>query len=169
MTNPIPGQLHLISPKPLTAYEFGPPTSSSSPLVLFIAGLNDTLCSVPYLPILSERLSQAGWRLAQVCLSSAGAGWGGANFFSSDLSDTRLRNVFGAIDCPLLIVLSGEDETYPEEVKAHLPALLERFRRAAEGRWSARSGIVQGAAHDLKDEEHAGEFAERVVGFLREV
>ncbi|BGP32783.1 hypothetical protein JCM10296v2_004567 [Rhodotorula toruloides] len=91
------------------------------------------------------------------------------DFFSSDLSDTRLTNVFGAVDCPLLIVLSGKDETYPEDVKAHFPALLERFRKAAEGRCSAASGIVQGAAHDLKDAQHAGEFADRMVGFLREV
>lgn len=91
------------------------------------------------------------------------------DFFSSDLSDTRLSNVFGAIDCPLLIVLSGEDETYPAEVKRNLPTLLERFRKAAEGRCSALSGIVEGAAHDLKDEQHAGEFADRVTGFLREV
>ncbi|BGO92106.1 hypothetical protein NBRC10512_000837 [Rhodotorula toruloides] len=163
MVDPIPGQLHLISPKPLTAFEFGPPTSSSTPLVLFVAGLNDTLCSVPYLPLLAKRLSRAGWRIAQVCLTSAGAGWGG------DLSDTRLSNVFGAIDCPLSIVLSGEDETYPTEVKSDLPTLLGRFRKAAAGRCSALSGIVEGAAHNLKDEQHAGEFADRVVGFLREV
>ncbi|BGP25304.1 hypothetical protein Rt10032_c04g1890 [Rhodotorula toruloides] len=297
---PLPGQLHIISPKPLTVFEFGPPASSPlSPLVLFVAGLNDTLGSVPYLPLLSQRLEQIGWRLVQVCLTSAGAGWGGTSvkqdaeelgdvvryfrergsakmvllghstgcqdaiayahlssrhpssippldaiilqapvsdrewpaiaslvsttqhllsretdldpdafvppswsqlfgtgagvtyrrwislalpapsdkvnlgesedFFSSDLSDARLANVFGAVECPLLIALSGADETYPYEVKANLPNLLQRFRRAAEDRWSGLSRIVEGAAHNLADEKHAGEFASAVVEFLRVV
>jgi pimeloyl-ACP methyl ester carboxylesterase len=308
----------LISPKPLTAFEFGPSSTSSTPVVLFIAGLNDTLGSVPYLPSLAERLDGLGWCLAQVCLTSAGAGWGGASveqdarelgevvryfrergwrkvvllghstgastwkiatqrdvmtlsssgcqdaiayahlrsrdsfqvppldaiilqapvsdrewpavanlvasnehvfageadldldafvpsawsnlfgtstgvtyrrwrslalpapsdqinlaesedFFSSDLSDARLANVFRAVDCPLLIVLSGEDETYPEGVKADLPTLLDRFRDAARDRCSVSSRIVEGASHNLADEKHAGEFADAVFEFLRGV
>ncbi|GAA6049746.1 hypothetical protein JCM3770_004438 [Rhodotorula araucariae] len=87
------------------------------------------------------------------------------DFFSSDLSDTRLRNVFAPVTCPLLVVLSGNDSSYPPHVKRALPALLERFRTAAPA-LSPQSTILEGAGHTLGAGTHADAFAERVVAFV---
>ncbi|BGP16935.1 hypothetical protein JCM10213v2_004943 [Rhodosporidiobolus nylandii] len=89
------------------------------------------------------------------------------DFFSSDLSDSRLANVFRPLQCPLLAVLSGEDSTYPSHVKAGLPALLERFQAAIPGGgkwWSDESGIINGAAHDCAG--HQDELVAKVVRFV---
>ena len=87
------------------------------------------------------------------------------DFFSSDLSDARLRNVFAPVKCPVLVVLSGNDPSYPPHVKADIPALLERFRQAAPT-LSPLSTIIDGASHTLRDPNHVGQFVERVVEFL---
>ncbi|BGP40763.1 hypothetical protein JCM10450v2_004764 [Rhodotorula kratochvilovae] len=87
------------------------------------------------------------------------------DFFSSDLSDTRLRNVFAPVTCPLLVVLSGNDSSYPPQVKSALPSLLERFRSAAPT-ISPQSTILNGAGHTLGDGVHADQFAERVSAFV---
>ncbi|TNY20691.1 hypothetical protein DMC30DRAFT_351933 [Rhodotorula diobovata] len=87
------------------------------------------------------------------------------DFFSSDLSDARLRNVFAPVKCPILVTISGNDSSYPPNVKANLPALLDRFRQAAPT-LSPLSTIIDGAPHTLDDGEHADEFVKRVVDFV---
>ncbi|GAA5844385.1 hypothetical protein JCM9279_006281 [Rhodotorula babjevae] len=89
------------------------------------------------------------------------------DFFSSDLSDARLRNVFAPVKCPLMIALGTEDASYPPHVKADLPALLERFKEAAPTLTS--SMIIDGATHTLGDGKHADEFVDEVVKFVGEL
>ncbi|GAA5971041.1 hypothetical protein JCM11641_004123 [Rhodosporidiobolus odoratus] len=90
------------------------------------------------------------------------------DFFSSDLSDARLENVFAPLSCPLLALLSGNDSSYPDSVKAKLPELLERFKRATPGgKWSPLSGIVEGASHDVSQEGSAEVLVQKVVDFVR--
>lgn len=90
------------------------------------------------------------------------------DFFSSDLSDARLRNVFGPVECPILFVLSGNDPSYSPQVRGDIPALLDRFRHAAPT-FSALSTIVEGASHTLRKPKHVEQFVERVVAFLETV
>ncbi|GAA5873425.1 hypothetical protein JCM3774_000781 [Rhodotorula dairenensis] len=75
------GTVHVVSTRPpLTAFEYASTArNAADPLVLFVAGLGDTLLSVPYLGQLAQALDQAGWRCAQALLSSSGAGWGTAS------------------------------------------------------------------------------------------
>jgi pimeloyl-ACP methyl ester carboxylesterase len=90
------------------------------------------------------------------------------DFFSSDLSDHRLENVFEPLECPILVLLSGEDTTYPKAVKEKLPELLGRFEQAVgDERWSPLSGILKGAGHNVEEDEPAKVLVEKVVAFVR--
>lgn len=76
------GTVHVVSAHPpLTAFEFASSSArnAADPLLLFIAGLGDTLLSVPYLGGLAQAVDKVGWRCAQALLSSFGAGWGTAS------------------------------------------------------------------------------------------
>ncbi|GAA5972744.1 hypothetical protein JCM8115_002265 [Rhodotorula mucilaginosa] len=75
------GTVHVVSAHPpLTAFEFAssPARNAADPLLLFVAGLGDTLLSVPYLGQLAQAVDKLGWRCAQALLTSSGAGWGTA-------------------------------------------------------------------------------------------
>ncbi|GAA5854015.1 hypothetical protein JCM8547_008194 [Rhodosporidiobolus lusitaniae] len=92
------------------------------------------------------------------------------DFFSSDLSDQRLRNVFAPVTSPLLVFLSSNDISYPQHVKEKLPALLERFKSATnDGIFSPVSGILDGAGHDVEQEEPQKEMIEKVVKFVQQL
>ncbi|GAA5919973.1 hypothetical protein JCM1841_004405 [Sporobolomyces salmonicolor] len=89
------------------------------------------------------------------------------DFFSSDLSDTRLANVFEPVSCPLLVLLSGDDDSYPSHVKEQLPALFGRFQKAVDKQWWSReSAILEGANHNIAQVEQAKELAERMCRFV---
>lgn len=73
--DPTLGLLHLYNPHDrLTAFESGHIGSTCT--LLFIGGLGDGFCSVPYLNQLSSSLSQIGWSLTQILLSSSYTGFG---------------------------------------------------------------------------------------------
>ncbi|KDQ16236.1 hypothetical protein BOTBODRAFT_30956 [Botryobasidium botryosum FD-172 SS1] len=66
----IPGALSLYSEEPkLTLFESGDLSANS--VVIYTGGLTDGYMSVPYLHLLSEKLGEMGWSLAQVTLSSS--------------------------------------------------------------------------------------------------
>ncbi|KAH9813374.1 hypothetical protein DFH28DRAFT_975735 [Melampsora americana] len=72
---PTLGLLHLYNPHDrLTAFESGDIESPST--LIFIGGLGDGLCAVPYLVELSNSLNSIGWSLTQVLLSSSYTGFG---------------------------------------------------------------------------------------------
>lgn len=58
----------------LTAFEFG--ESSSSRVLVCIAGLTDGLLSMRYLPRLARNVGPEGWRVIQPLLQSSYSGWG---------------------------------------------------------------------------------------------
>ncbi|ORY63812.1 hypothetical protein BCR35DRAFT_355022 [Leucosporidium creatinivorum] len=75
----VAGTLHTYSVEPdLTAFEHSTSSPSTS-IVLLIPGLNGSLPAVGYATPLAQALDKEGWGLAEVLLSSAGAGWGGGS------------------------------------------------------------------------------------------
>ncbi|KAL2847085.1 hypothetical protein BJX68DRAFT_240202 [Aspergillus pseudodeflectus] len=78
------------------------------------------------------------------------------DLFSSDLTDDRLRDTFGAIHgrgvlrSKLLVLYSGQDETVPPWVdKVHLLRRWQRATDAERGYWHDQSGIIPGATHTM--------------------
>ncbi|GAA5826552.1 hypothetical protein JCM11251_002424 [Rhodosporidiobolus azoricus] len=89
------------------------------------------------------------------------------DFFSSDLSDARLSSAFGAVTCPLLVFIGGND-AYPPHVKEKLPELLGRYERATGAKnWSPLSKIIEGASHNIAEEAQAREMADAVGQFVK--
>ena len=103
------------------------------------------------------------------------------DFFSSDLSEERLRGTFGKIGTtgvPICFAFSGADEHVPGFVdKEELVAKWERIIREGEGVVDEASGVVRGARHNLAkspDERSSGDggvqdLLTRVVGFAQRV
>ena len=99
---------------------------------------------------------------------------GDDDYFSSDLSDERLRSTFGAFPShtPLLILCSGADEHVPKSVDAQ--ALVKRWSdvvQASNGTLSRASGIVPGAHHNLDQDgdDVVQELVKRVLVLVDEV
>lgn len=81
-TGPYPGTLHHYAPR-LIAFEHQPKnentsgagtTESPANFVLFLGGLGDALMTVRYPSVLAKQL-RSSWSVAEVQLSSSGAGW----------------------------------------------------------------------------------------------
>ncbi|GLI73284.1 hypothetical protein PoHVEF18_001499 [Penicillium ochrochloron] len=98
------------------------------------------------------------------------------DLFSSDLSDKRLEETFGAIgsrailQSKLCVLYSGSDEYCPSWVNKE--ALIGRWKQATEAggaKWDAEtSGIVPGASHNVQDEGQQ-DLIDRVVRFLKSI
>ncbi|KAL2837122.1 hypothetical protein BJY01DRAFT_221311 [Aspergillus pseudoustus] len=78
------------------------------------------------------------------------------DLFSSDLTDDRLRQTFGAIHgrgvlrSKLLVLYSGRDETVPPSVdKVHLLRRWQRATDADQAHWHEQSGVIPGASHTI--------------------
>lgn len=100
---------------------------------------------------------------------------GDDDYFSSDLSDEKLKTTFGAIkkESPLLILYSGADENAPPSVD--LKSLIEKwmgFVTRGGGLVDAEyGGVVQGASHNLDsdDDNVLYDLCKRVCGFLSKI
>lgn len=97
------------------------------------------------------------------------------DLFSSDLSDKRHRDTFGAVgsrgilQSKLLVLYSGSDEWCPAWVDKE--KLMQRWKEALEAggaAWAEQSGIIQGASHNVRDEGQK-DLAERVLGYLQNI
>lgn len=64
---------------------------ASAQVVVFVAGLTNTLLSVPYVAPLSEALEREGWGLCQLLTSSSGYG------FAHGSLDRDVREISGAL------------------------------------------------------------------------
>jgi hypothetical protein len=92
-------------------------------------------------------------------------GRGDEDFFSSDLGDDRLKEIFGRVDKPILFLPCEKDELVPPSVDR--PALLDRWIEACpSGLASSLSVFVPGANHVVSDPGAWEYIAEKVVGFL---
>ncbi|KAK4459004.1 hypothetical protein QBC42DRAFT_275406 [Cladorrhinum samala] len=110
-----------------------------------------------------------GWRGSPVTayrwLSLAAKG-GHDDYFSSDLSDDKLENIWGRLRQPVLILPSGKDEWVPELIDVEV--MVERWKRfCPEGIASELSGLIPGANHRVEGAEEGERWlVDRVVKFL---
>ncbi|KAJ5104065.1 hypothetical protein N7532_004594 [Penicillium argentinense] len=73
------GVLHEYAPR-LVAFEFAPPSSVNKPnSLIFVGGLTDGFCTVPYVSKLAEALEPTEWSLFSILLSSSYNGFGVAS------------------------------------------------------------------------------------------
>jgi hypothetical protein len=101
------------------------------------------------------------------------------DLFSSDLGENTLKQTFGAVGSSdrlrgtLLVLLSGEDDAYPESVDP--VALLEKWQRASNHGhqnmvWNQEfSGVIAHASHDLGEDDQEPprkELTKRITGYL---
>ncbi|KAA8646158.1 hypothetical protein EYZ11_001553 [Aspergillus tanneri] len=98
------------------------------------------------------------------------------DLFSSDLTDQRLRETFGAVAergllrSKLMVLYSGSDEFAAGWVDKE--ALLQRWKLATNAngkeKWDENSAVVPGASHTVKDEGQTDLIA-RVLRYLSSV
>ncbi|KAJ5386384.1 hypothetical protein N7509_008925 [Penicillium cosmopolitanum] len=97
------------------------------------------------------------------------------DLFSSDLSDKRHQETFGAVgsrgilQSKLLALYSGSDEWCPAWVDKE--KLMQRWKQALEAggaSWAEQSGIVPGASHNVRDEGQR-DLIDRVLGYLESI
>lgn len=101
------------------------------------------------------------------------------DLFSSDLSDEVLRNTFGAVGRSgllvakglskpaLLVLLSEQDECTPDALDKE--RLINRWKSALEEggvSMAVSSGVVQGASHNVKQEQGQFDLLRRVARYL---
>ncbi|KAL2868295.1 uncharacterized protein BJX67DRAFT_53127 [Aspergillus lucknowensis] len=71
-----PGTLHNYAPH-LVTFEFSLPNIATKPhSLLFVGGLTDGLCTVPYVHEIAKALERTEWSIFQLLLSSSYGGWG---------------------------------------------------------------------------------------------
>ncbi|KAF2156313.1 putative siderophore biosynthesis lipase/esterase [Myriangium duriaei CBS 260.36] len=102
------------------------------------------------------------------------------DLFSSDLSDEQLAKTFGTIQQQgllrnkLMVLISGNDQSYPKWVKKE--DLLVRWQRATDANGAAKvwdekhSGIIPNASHALSNDDQAEPrqwLCKRVLGYLQ--
>ena len=91
---------------------------------------------------------------------------GDDDYFSSDLPDQKVAEVWGRIQKPVLVVPSEKDEHVPENID--FEKLLTRWKGFCRpGVFSELSGIIPGASHRVKGAESQDWLADRVVKFLQ--
>lgn len=73
---------------------------------------------------------------------------GDDDYFSSDLKDSDFAKTFGQLKVPILVLLSGADEFFPDFVD--IPKHIKRFESATSSElWSPYSHIIPNASHSL--------------------
>lgn len=105
-------------------------------------------------------------------LSADGPGKGDDDYFSSDLSEERLRETFGTFgkETPVMILFSGDDEHCPKHIDKQ--ELVEKWSRIVkEGGGVVEEdygGVVPKAHHNYGQdgEEVVADLCRRVCGFV---
>lgn len=106
-------------------------------------------------------------------LSAEGPGVGDDDYFSSDMSDERLKETFGKLGVPLMVLFSGDDEHCPKFV--HKETLVEKWGKVVKENAGIvdeeNGGIVRWATHNLEGnrKEVVSDLCRRVCGFLGRV
>ncbi|KAK0623323.1 hypothetical protein B0T14DRAFT_425853 [Immersiella caudata] len=99
--------------------------------------------------------------------SLAGVG-GDDDYFSSDLDDEDLKEIWGRVHSPVLMLPSGADEFVPESVDAL--GMVERWKGFCRPSVvSELSGLIPGANHRVDDATAKEWLADRVAQFLGEL
>lgn len=90
------------------------------------------------------------------------------DFFSSDMSPARWKNVFAPVESPLLVLLSEKDEAYPPSVDVE--KLMPMFKEAlGNERWNKESRIVPGATHAVDSDSARKMLLEAVTRFVQQL
>ncbi|KXX79549.1 hypothetical protein MMYC01_203134 [Madurella mycetomatis] len=113
----------------------------------------------------------AGWRGSPVTAyrwcSLAGVG-GDDDYFSSDLPDQKVADIWGKLEQPVLILPSEKDEWVSKEIDVF--GLVNRWKSFCRpGIASELSGLIPAANHRVDDAAAQKWLAERVAGFLAEI
>lgn len=93
------------------------------------------------------------------------------DLFSSDLTDQRLRETFGAVAergllrSKMMFLYSGNDDFAAPWVDKE--KLMQRWNEASNGKYDAEgSAVIPGASHNVRDEGQE-ELTERVLSYLK--
>lgn len=183
----------------LITYFHHQPTLSSINGIILQAPVSDREIlehSLPNLPSILPHISESQKYVTPTVLSVIGTGEGPAvttkrfkslaqrpkgdeidvedseDYFSSDLTDDRLKNVFKPVTVPLLMIMSGKDQYVPPHVKERMVELGDRFVKAAKSR-SERGEetnlvIIEEANHQIDDEKDRDQLIQVLKAFLKE-
>ncbi|KAI5478564.1 hypothetical protein MNV49_004823 [Pseudohyphozyma bogoriensis] len=89
------------------------------------------------------------------------------DFFSTDLSDARLANVFAPISSPFLVFLCGLDHCYSPLIQSQLSTLLDRFQKSTDAKyWSKESSVLEGSGHATPELGPQAVLLDKVGNFL---
>ena len=95
------------------------------------------------------------------------------DYFSSDLPDERLRDTFGKITVPLLVLMGEKDQYIPPQVdsKAMVARWIKILKESDTPVDSQSGELLGGATHNLNGnpDEVVNELIRRVVAFLQSV
>ncbi|KAK4051448.1 hypothetical protein OIV83_002932 [Microbotryomycetes sp. JL201] len=97
--------------------------------------------------------------------------WENEDYFSSDMSSKRWRNVFEPIrqqQTPTLVVLGGKDEGYARGMDT-ANKLWQKFKDAAEGLLSAHSLINAESDHAVSDDASRQQLFDAVTRFIKDL
>ena len=93
---------------------------------------------------------------------------GDDDYFSSDLPDDKLGEIWGGLEQPVLVLPSEEDEWVPRGID--VMGLVKRWEGFCRpGIASAHSGLVPGANHRVDNAAGQQWLADRVARFLAEI
>ena len=93
---------------------------------------------------------------------------GDDDYFSSDLPDDKLKEIWGALEQPVLILPSAKDEWVPADIDVMgLVARWEGFCKP--GIASGHNGLIPGANHRVDNSDGQEWLADRVVRFLADI
>lgn len=99
------------------------------------------------LPLAARKLS-FGAPMSAYRFNSLAGQRGDDDYFSTYLSDDELRDTFGKVSKPLLVLYGEKDEFVPESVDRQL--LIDRWRaQTSEKHWSSLSKVLKGASHNV--------------------
>ncbi|KAH6636500.1 hypothetical protein F5144DRAFT_488387 [Chaetomium tenue] len=118
--------------------------------------------------VMDREVMPKGWRDGPVTAyrwaSLAGVG-GDDDYFSSDLPDNRLAEIWGKLEQPVLIVPSEKDEWVPAEID--VMGLVKKWKSFCKpGIASELSGLIPGANHRVDNDAGQEWLADRVARFL---
>lgn len=93
---------------------------------------------------------------------------GDDDYFSSDLPDEKVADIWGKLGQPVLILPSEKDEWVSKEID--VVRLVNRWKSFCKpGIANELSGLIPGANHRVEDAAAQKWLAERVAGFLAEI
>jgi pimeloyl-ACP methyl ester carboxylesterase len=96
---------------------------------------------------------------------------GHEDFFSSDLDDATLKEIFAGLKNsgkPILFVMSGKDECVPKHVK--IQDLAHRFVQAASGGTATVGAhVIEDAGHSVESQAARVELTRVVLDFISRI